>query len=282
VSKLTSISEAEASIPPESRPLRPLQSHTFCNLPNIVHGMTRRVSGLGKADGNVGYGTPRDQTDAWQMRGLWGDAIGFPATSIVGLRQVHGAEVAVVSAPDAGKGAKPGSDPLARADALITRDQGVTLMTLHADCLPIFIVDPRTPAVAAIHAGWRGTVDDVAGATIKVLSESFGSEPAELLAFFGPSIGSCCYEVGAEVVEVWGFRAGDEAAESLVHVNGSTALDLRAANRMLLKRAGVKMENVEVMDVCTKCNRDEWFSHRGQGPETGRFAAFIGLTGSGS
>jgi len=277
VTDLRSIN-VEATALVETLPLRPAKSRLFSELPYVVHGMTSRVRGLGVADGNVGYGAPRDPEDAWTMRKRWAEAIGFDASSIVGLRQIHGHDVAEASTFDTGKGAIPGSEPLARADALISREWGVTLMTLHADCLPILVVDPQTPAVAAIHAGWRGTVEDVAGATIRAMIESFGSHPAELLAFFGPSIGPCCYEVGPEVANAWLMQADALDCGSIVVEDGTTSLDLREANQLLLRRAGLSPEHIEVTEICTKCCGDDWFSHRGQGAATGRFAAFFALT----
>lgn len=249
-------------------------------MPFVRHGVTCRIPGLGLADGNVGYGAPRNQIDAWNMRQLWSRAIGFDASTIVGLRQVHGANVREVGTNDAGSGSAPGSEPAGRADALITRERGVTLMTLHADCLPILLVDPETPAVAAVHAGWRGTVEDVAGATVFAMQRAFGSKPSSLIAYIGPSIGSCCYEVGAEVVDLWRRRAGSFAGEALCNANGLTTLNLRQANQMLLQRAGVESTKMDISVLCTKCNGENWFSHRGQGAETGRFAAFISLAGS--
>jgi hypothetical protein len=257
--------------------LLPLRSHRLAAISGIVHGMTHRVPGLGKADGNVGLGAPRDPLDAWEMRQSWSDAIGFDPSTIVGLRQVHGADACLVKSEDAGKGAAPGSKPLGSADALVSKDPGVTLMTLHADCLPILVVDPDLPAVAAIHSGWRGAVEDVAGSTIRAMKASFGSEPSRLVAFLGPSIGPCCYQVGDEVADAWKNRNGQTHTGALDHRDGNWTLDLRIANTQLLLAAGLDEANIEISDICTKCNGDRWFSHRGQGPNAGRFAAFIAI-----
>jgi purine-nucleoside/S-methyl-5'-thioadenosine phosphorylase / adenosine deaminase len=280
---VTNAISTSEEVPPSFRDatnVAPMQSSLLLSLPFVRHGVTRRVRGMGLADGNVGYGAPRNQADAWEMRKLWSRSIEFDAGRIVGLRQVHGADVREVGAADAGSGSTPGSEPVARADALITRDKGVTLMTLHADCLPILLVDPETPAVAAVHAGWRGTVEDVSGATVRAMQNAFGSKSSALLTYFGPSIGPCCYDVGGEVVDLWRSQAGSTAGEALSFEDGSTTLNLRQANQMLLKRAGVELTKIEISEVCTKCNGENWFSHRGQGAETGRFAAFIALIGS--
>jgi YfiH family protein len=257
--------------------LEPLRSHRLSNIPGIVHGVTYRVPGFGKADGNVGQGAPRDAEDAWNSRQAWAAAIGFDPATIVGLSQIHGSAVILATVCDAGKGATPGSSSAGAADALITKDTDVTLMTLHADCLPILVVDPKLPAVAAIHAGWRGTVENVAGSTIRAMVDQFGSDPSHLVAFLGPSIRPCCYQVGPEVASAWSERNGRGTSGALIAIDDGWILDLPTANMQLLMAAGLREANIEVSDICTKCNGDRWFSHRGQGPETGRFAAFIAI-----
>jgi YfiH family protein len=254
-----------------------LRSNLLSAFPALTHGITGRLPGLGVADGNIGYSAPRDKADAWQMRINWCQAAGIDPESLVTVHQVHGATVRVATAAEAGRGARPGSDPLCQADAIITRDPGVALMTLHADCMPILLYDPATPAVASIHAGWRGTTLDVAGATVAAMEREFGSRPAELRAFLGAAIGRCCYEVGDEVVAAWRDQAGSEADAALEWGGTRWHLDLRAANRLLLARAGLQTSLVEASDVCTRCEPVDWFSHRGQGPLTGRFGALIAL-----
>ncbi|MGH2533856.1 MAG: peptidoglycan editing factor PgeF [Thermomicrobiales bacterium] len=252
-------------------------SNLLSSVPGVLHGVTSRVVGLGIADGNVGYGAPRDRADAWAMRHAWCRAIGINPERLITAHQVHGSSVSLVSADQAGQGAMPGSTPVAAADALITRDAGVALMTLHADCQPILIVDRENPAIASVHAGWRGTVQDVAGATIAAMETAFETRPDGVVAFLSPSIGACCYEVGNEVVEAWREQARDDADRALRAGPRRLHLDIKAANRFLLERAGVPDENIEASDVCTRCQGREWFSHRGQGPHTGRFGAIIAL-----
>jgi YfiH family protein len=159
-------------------------------------------------------------------------------------------------------------------------------MTLHADCQPLLFVDPglngQQPAIAAAHAGWRGTVADVAGQTIATMSAAFGSRPENVLVALGPAIGPCCYEVGPEVVAAWSAIAGDEAAVALTVRDGSTYFSARDANLYLLQRRGVPVAHMEVSQICTKCQGDRWFSHRGQGPLTGRFGAMIAIEGNAS
>jgi YfiH family protein len=274
------VTPAAGSAPDTAVEVRPddlLRSPLLSAFSGLAHGITRRIPGLGVAEGNIGYSGPRDKADAWHMRVQWCRAAGIDPATLVTVHQVHGATVRVATAADAGHGAQPGSGTLGQADAIITRESGVALMTLHADCMPILLYDPETPAVASIHAGWRGTTDDVPGATAAAMQREFGSRPEELRAFLGAAIGRCCYEVGDEVVAAWREQAGDDADAALEWTGTRWHLDLRAANRLLLLRAGLNEELIDVSDICTRCEPDGWFSHRGQGPLTGRFGALIAL-----
>lgn len=260
-----------------------LQSDLLSQFPFVRHGVTGRIPGLGLADGNVGFGSPRDKEDAWQMRQLFCASIGVDPHTLVTVGQVHGDDVRVVHAADAGKGATPDTIHLGLADALITDQVGVTLMTLHADCLMILLVDPVRPSVGVVHAGWRGTVVDIAGITIRKMQEAFDSDPAEIRAFLGPAICGVSNEVGPEVTATWREQAadlGDLAESAVTRPSIKEHFDVPRANELLLQRAGLRSEHIETSAACTKIQGDSWFSHRGQGPLTGRHGAIIGLVQS--
>ena len=256
------------------------QSELLAREPRVLHLVTGRVSGLGSAGGNIGFSSPRDKTDAWAMRQHWCGLAGLDATRLVTLGQIHGAVVHEVRREHAGLGAQPGSDQIGLGDALITNEPGPVLMTLHADCQALLFVDPgsptRRPAVGVAHAGWRGTVADIAGQTVAAMTEAYGTQPSDLLVSVGPAIGGCCYTVGTEVVESWRALAGKDWRVAITQ-EGATRFSLRDANAWLLARAGLLPENIEVSVVCTQCdeNGERWFSHRGQGAATGRFGALI-------
>lgn len=261
----------------------PLRSALLNDIPGVAHGLTYRVPGLGKSEGNVGYGTPRHKDDAWTMRQLWCHRIGVDPNRIVTMGQAHGRDVVRVFSEHAGRGATPNSTHAGFADALITDDPDLVLMTLHADCLPILLVDLDRPAVAAVHAGWRGTVVDVAGAAVHAMREAFGSDPSRILAYLGPAIGGCCNEVGDEVIAAWREQArnlGPLAEVAITHPGPRDHFDGTRANTLLLQRAGLLPDHIDVSDICTKCSKDSWFSHRGHGPGAGREGALIALTTS--
>lgn len=268
-----------------TRQITPLRSQLLSGVPGVIHGVTHRVEGMGKADGNFSYSPPRDRQDAWASRKLWCEAIGFPAEKLVLTGLVHDTDVLQVTAEHAGFGAMPDRELAGIADALITNQPGLALGVTHADCLSLLIADPDHHAIAAIHAGWRGTVADIAGVTIRAMQDAFGSDPAGLLVYLGPSIGGCCNEVGPEVTSAWRdqVREFGPLAELAVTKPGlKEHFDVPRANTLLLQRAGVQPEHIEVSAICTKCNTGTWFSHRGHGPGAGRQASLIMLTGEGT
>src|SRR5919112_1964396 len=197
----------------------PWQSGLLSSIPGVAHGLTRRAEGLGRADGNIGFSAPRDRDDAWAMRKRWCAAMDFEPEHLVTLGQIHGPDVRIATEAHAGHGARPGSTQIGLGDALVTNQIGPVLMTLHADCQPVLFVDPgagrRGPAVGVAHAGWRGTVADIVGATLAVMTAAFGTRADDVHVVLGPAIGRCCYDVGENVVDAWHQTAGADAREAL-------------------------------------------------------------------
>jgi YfiH family protein len=133
----------------------------------------------------------------------------------------------------------------------------------------------RKGVVGVAHAGWMGTLRDVAAATVQAMQKEYGSNPADILAGIGPSIGPDHYEVGADVILQVMQKFGDDSDQVLQSHHGHIHFDLWRANRMLLERAGVG--RIEVAGLCTACNTRDWFSHRAEKGRTGRFGALISL-----
>jgi YfiH family protein len=196
-------------------------------------------------------------------------ALGRDPESLADLWQIHSADVIVADAPNGAR------QYLAKADTLLTDRSNVTLFLRFADCVPILLFDPRRRAVGVVHAGWRGTLKLAAAAAVAAMRERYGSEPADLLAGIGPSIGPCHYAVGPEVVAETRQVFGADSDALLVTVNGGYHLDLWAANEAVLRRSG--LQQVEVARMCTYCHSQDFFSHRALGARTGRFGALIGL-----
>ena len=207
-------------------------------------------------------------------RAGWASAaasVGCEVAQVARVRQVHGAAVRVVRAGDV-------NGPVPEADAAITNASGVAVAVVAADCVPVLLADPHTGAVAAVHAGWRGTAANVVGATVSAMTREFGVQAASLVAAIGPSIGACCYDVGEELLTAFaapGHSSVDLAEWFSRDGAGRLRLDLWQANADLLVHAGVLRAHVHVAGLCTKTHVALLESYRVDGDRAGRMAAII-------
>ena len=228
-----------------------------------------------RALGAVGHGwTTRQLTlrgAADVERAGWdaiGQAVGLTSERVVRLSQVHGAAVHVATAQAGGT---------AEADIATSDSPDRVVVVQVADCAPILTADQPGHAVAASHAGWRGTAADVAGVTVRALTHRYSVSPELLTAAIGPCIGPCCYEVGEELVSAFGAMGWSEAdcARWFARRDGTLFLDIWRANADQLERAGVPGNRVFVSQLCTACHPDWFHSYRRDGVGTGRLAGFI-------
>ncbi|MDP2113024.1 MAG: peptidoglycan editing factor PgeF, partial [Bacteroidota bacterium] len=163
-------------------------------------------------------------------------------------------------------------------DALITNEPGLFICVQTADCVPILLFDPQKKVVAAIHAGWRGTVSKIAQKTIQQMTEKFSCQPTDILAGIGPSIHMHAYEVGPEVVEAVKANFSNSPALLKPSLNeGNAYFDLWEANQTVLLEAGIPEENIELMGLCSFEQADLFYSARRDGADTGRMVSGIRL-----
>jgi hypothetical protein len=188
-------------------------------------------------------------------------SIGFDPSSVARGEQVHGDNIIMIE--------HPGNYPA--TDALVTKRRNLPLAVSVADCVPILLVDTATHAVAAVHAGWRGTAKGIAGKTIQYMIKTVRSDPENIFAFIGPSAGVCCYEVGREVVENFSKEYYVDSQE-----DGKYKLNLKRANFTQLNEEGVPANNIEVSEACTICG-ENFHSYRRDGEASGRMLAVIGM-----
>jgi hypothetical protein len=223
--------------------------------------------------------------DGWHRVAL---SMGMSPRAIVRLHQVHGTDVATIRRDDVlpSESARWGA-----ADITVTDRSDVALSVGVADCVPILMADPRTGAVAAIHAGWRGTAAGAVEAAVEALGSAFGARPQDLVAAIGPSIGPCCYRVGANVRDVFAASGRWEGLLDAWFSQQPTAVALRGipgvdpaasggrhaaflntwlANADQLQKAGVPAAQVHVSGFCTSCYRDVFHSYRVDGERAGR------------
>ncbi len=161
---------------------------------------------------------------------------------------------------------------LGEADGLLTGEPGLFLGVKTADCLPLLLVDPDVHAIAAVHAGWRGTVARIARRAVEHLERRFGSKPRRLVAALGPGIGPCCFAVGPEVAAQ--FR---DLFPERADLDRRTHLDLVEANLRILEEAGVPRARVDAGRLCTCCQPAEFHSYRRDGQRAGRMFSVIAI-----
>jgi YfiH family protein len=232
-------------------------------LQRFPHGFSTRCGGVSPAPWdslNLG-GAVGDEAE--RVAENWSRLEVATGLAFARVRQVHGARVVTADAP---------CTPRDEADAVVSRTEGVAACVAVADCVPVLIADPSTGAVAAVHAGWRGTVARAAAAAVEEMTGRGGARPSELLAAIGPSIGPCCYEVSEDLARQFEVAFG----EGIVRRSGpAPRLDLWEANVRALGAAGLLPERIERLGRCTACERDLFFSHRRDGGATGRQLAWI-------
>jgi YfiH family protein len=228
-------------------PLRVVTLPALAALPGVVHGYERRSTPPGAES--------REATRARVSASLDGTG------RLLLMRQVHGA--AVARAPWGGR---------PEADVGLATEAGLLVGVETADCLPILFVDPTRRAVAAAHAGWRGTAAGVAARAVAALAEA-GSRPADLVVGIGPGSGPCCYEVGDELRAAFDPRDSDLFRPG---PRGRPRLDVRTANVRRLVAAGVPCDRIHHVDECTACRSDLYHSYRRDGGGGGRMISFVG------
>jgi YfiH family protein len=276
-----------------SHGLKLLQIPAFSKLPWLIHAFSTSPGGVSTLENekvlNLGFTDWDTRENVLENRRRFQKAAGAEDLPLIAVKQIHSDVIHLFDTPS--------TEPC-RADASITNSPGFLLAIQTADCVPILLVDPQKRAIAAIHAGWRGTLARIAAKTIGKMQMHFGTNPRDLLAAIGPSIGPCCYEVGTEVATQFlsqfadapdyfdEFRTGDEP-NPIQWLNmmppghqpppKGVLLDLRKANRSQLLSAGLRPQNIHTIDLCTACHPDLLFSYRKQGPASGRLMSVIAL-----
>jgi YfiH family protein len=244
-----------------------------------AHAFTTRRGGVSSGiyeSLNLRMGVGDELQSVLRNYGLLGSAVGFDPSGLAFSHQVHGTEVRRVTAADL---QAPDAPVPYEADGLITAEKDVPLIIFTADCVPILLFDPVGCAVGAVHAGWRGTVHDIAGKAVRKMAESFGCRPADIRAAIGPCISACCYETGRDVADA--VRAlGGGAGEFAVPGNDKYMVDLKGLNAHLLQRAGLSAENIDISPECTSCLSEKYWSHRVTHGRRGSQASVIMLKGS--
>lgn len=226
---------------------------------------------------NLGFGRGDERSNVLRNYEISGNAAGFDGLRTVAFSQIHGNGVCVANDSDAGEAF---SACKREYDAVVTNTPNLPIATYHADCVPVFLLDTKSRAVGVAHAGWRGTAMKTPASAIHKMEMSFGSDPRDILAAVGPSIGVCCFETDRDVPDAMLASFGDEAKRHIIsNGNGKYHVSLADLNVLTLLSSGIPDENITVSDECTCCKNDLYWSHRATGGLRGTMAAFIMLKG---
>lgn len=215
---------------------------------------------------NLGASVGDERTNVLANRRALFEQVGLELWNLVYCRQIHSANVVCVNQSDA-----PSQTHLAEADAMITQCLNLALGIFTADCVPVFIFDPVTPAIGIAHAGWRGTLARITDKTINAMNQQFGTSPSDCTVHLGPSIQRCCYTVSEELADQFEQTFGASVR------SGVCALSLQDANVQQLTQVGVSSHTISVSPFCTACRTDLFYSHRAEAGKTGRMLSFIRL-----
>ncbi|CQR57516.1 peptidoglycan editing factor PgeF [Paenibacillus riograndensis] len=257
----------------------------------ITAGFTGRQGGIGKApydSFNCAFHVGDEPTDVLGNRTLLAESLGFTLQDWTCGEQTHGNDIAVVKADDRGRGSLDRASAFQGTDGLLTNVPGVLLTSFYADCVPLYFYDPLKKVVGLAHAGWKGTVAEIAAAMVARMETGYGSRPQDILAGIGPSIGDCCYEVDDYVMDHIrqledGLKAaaGSGPSQDLYRTSEAddrkSMLNLKEMNRRIMIKAGILPTHIECTSWCTSCNQDLFFSYRKENGVTGRMTSWIGI-----
>ena len=224
---------------------------------------------------NLGYKTLDDAKNVRENYRIFADAVGISEDSIVTSSQFHNDNIRVCTKSDGGKGITKERD-FEDTDALVTNQPGLSLMIFSADCVPVLFADKKSKSVGAAHCGWRGTYKSLAPKTAQKMVDEYNADINDICITIGVSIKKCCYEVSEELyndfIKEFPYIDDGNCAET---INDKYYLDLPLINKKILIQYGIREENIFIADMCTCCNKENLFSHRGQGPGRGIMASII-------
>lgn len=254
---------------------------TYRNYTWLTHGFSTRYGGV--SDGiyksmNLSFSQGDDERRVLKNHGIMAKTMGVELADMVYSHQTHTTNVLRVTREHAGMGFTVTRN-FHDVDGFVTDVPGLMLVTAYADCVPLYFADTRLHVIGLSHSGWRGTVNNMAQATVDKMSYEFGSRPCDIAAFIGPSICASCYEIGDDVARNFRDRYGAESEKILTKKEAASEdkyyLNLHAANRINMLNAGISPQNIHVTDICTCCNPELLFSHRASKGKRGGLCGYM-------
>ncbi len=248
----------------------------FDGVPFVKNAVSTRHGGVSQGDTysslNLGTGTEDDRECIIENYRRFCAAAGFDIGRLVLAKQTHSANVRVAEESDAGKGVVRMRD-YDNVDALITDVPRLPLVIHTADCVPVALVDTKNRAIGNAHCGWRGTYASLAMVMLEAMGSEYGTKPESVVAAIGPCICEKCYEVSRDLYDDFASKFGYD--DCIREHGGRYYLNLPMINRRILIDCGVREDSIAVSDICTCCNREDMFSHRGLGPKRGIIGSFL-------
>ncbi len=246
----------------------------FANLAKndqVIHFSSTRVGGVSSGHlfslnlGHTVNDSPRNVNQNLESLAL---AIDIKKSQIVFPKQTHSSNIGIV---------KSVNEIFPDTDALITNVPGICICVRTADCTPIILYDPVQKAIAAIHSGWKGTVQRISMRTIRIMQKEFSTKPENIIAGIGPSIGPEVYEVGPELIEQFNKLFRGNQIITPITDSEKGFLNLWKTNKQILIESGIPEDNIEISEMCTFSNHELFYSARRDGVKTGRHASGIML-----
>jgi YfiH family protein len=248
----------------------------------VNHAFSTRIGGVSEKhfkSMNLSFSQGDKRDSVIQNYKIFCDAAGFELESIIATSQDHGDNIRIVEEKDEGVGISRPQDRKS-VDGLLTNCKGVTLATYHADCTPIYFLDPKKEVIGLAHSGWRGTAKRIAANMIEKMTKNFSCKFEDIICVIGPCIDKCCYEVGEDVYKEF-LSSAIKNTELFVtkskKAKNKYILDLKEANKQILLQSNIKEKNIFISDICTCCFSDLLFSQRAMGNNRGTLGAFFSL-----
>ncbi|MBE7064276.1 MAG: laccase domain-containing protein [Ruminococcaceae bacterium] len=254
---------------------------------NIVHCFTTRIGGVSKGACetlNMSFKRDTDRDNVTENIKRVAVACGVPFESVTMVPQVHAGDVKVITSDDAGRGvSREVFDD--GYDAMVTNVKGVTLATIHGDCIPVFLYDENSQSVGMIHSGWRSTHAGISANAVSAMEKNYGASPENIIAVIGPGICQDCFEASEDVYNAFAEKYGADFSEDTdvcrpdLTRTGKWYISLPGIVCKTLIAAGVPEKNIVRSGICTCCveNKDKYFSHRREKGNTGAMSGFIML-----
>lgn len=247
----------------------------------VRHGFSTRMGGVSEgifSSMNLSFTRGDEEEKVHENFRRMAAVLGSSTENMVFSDQTHTTNVRVVTGEDRGKGIEKPLD-YHDIDGLVTNEKNIMLVTLYADCVPIYLVDTKHKAIGLCHSGWRGTVGKISQETLRVMKENYDTDAKDVVAAIGPSICQDCYEVSEDVVLEVTKSFGNAVMNELAYkkANGKYQLNLWRTNELALLEAGVPKKQIQTTDICTCCNSKYLFSHRATAGKRGNLAAFLEL-----